>query len=35
MIKLKDLTGKEQEVNGCLGCEIAKGDLVSFWWNLI
>ena len=30
MIKLKDLTGKEQEVNGCLGCEIAKGDLVPF-----
>ena len=27
---IKDLTGAEQELNGCMGCEIAKGNLIPF-----
>ena len=27
---IKDLTGKEQAFNGCLGCEIVNGNLVPF-----
>lgn len=30
MGKIIDLTGKEQELNGCMGCEVAKGNLVPF-----
>ena len=30
MSVIRDLTGQEQTLNYCLGCEIAKGDLVPF-----
>lgn len=30
MSTIKDLTGKEQPLNGCLGCEIANGNLIPF-----
>lgn len=30
MGKIIDLTGKEQELNGCMGCEVACGNLVPF-----
>ena len=30
MNSIKHLTGKEQEFNGCLGCEIVNGNLVPF-----
>ena len=30
MGKIIDLTGKEQELNGCMGCEVARGNLVPF-----
>ena len=27
---IKDLTGKQQELNGCLGCEIVNGNIAPF-----
>lgn len=30
MNNIKDLTGKQHTLNGCLGCEIANGNLVPF-----
>ncbi len=30
MGKIIDLTGKEQELNGCMSCEVANGSLVPF-----
>lgn len=30
MGKIIDLTGKEQELNGCMGCEVREGNLIPF-----